>query len=336
MLAPSEQQEQRRFQQLASMRGMSLEDVARAEGGPRARMPEPAASINFAALQKEDKTQWPEKLKALETRYTDIAFARGENSPEAVKAKNELESYRSLTLNVTSDQFDHAKTLSKARAILVDKTLNVSPEVRKWAEGVEKEELARQLRLKASGEKDDKIPSDTALINIARIGAGNYLRRQYVGNKDFANIPVKDEQGNIIGEKFTYKGDKPELERALIAEEQRGVIAAMQPYMVNGRAINRGVASVLTGTFGIKLDENQRPIMPDTPPPSFEAPKPAGDSRATVKPPASYVAPAPATAPGPGRAGQGAPMPSTVAEGTRAKSKSGKDMIYRNGQWEYL
>lgn len=318
MLAPSEQQEQRRFQQLASMRGMSLEDVARAEGGPRARMPEPAASINFAALKKEDKTLWPEKLKALETRYTDTAASLGEDSPEAVKAKNELNTYRTLTAKLSEDQFDHTKNMSRANAILSDPSKATKEQI-DWARNYRSNYDAYKKEQEAKGKQDERMPSETSLVSLARTAAGNYLRKQYPGNKDFKNIPVKDAAGNIIGEQYTFAGPrKADLDRAIAAEEQRGAIAFLETYMVDGRVTDRRVEGALKA-FGVELDKDKKPIKPTTPPPVFEEQKSAGDSRATVKSaPAPAPAPAPAAAPGPGRAGQGAAPRQLSAEDRQA------------------
>jgi hypothetical protein len=317
MLAPSQRQQERRFEQLASMRGLTREDVARAEAGTRPQMPQVAASINFDVLKKPEKLDWKQQLTQFETAYAGAEFKFGKNSPEAIRAKNDLEGYRTVTRELNDEQFDHTKNMSRANAILSDPSKATKEQI-DWATKYRGNYDAYRKEQEAKGKQDEKMPSETSLISIARTGAGNYLRKQYPGNKDFKNIPVKDAAGNVIGEQYTYAGPrKPEIDRAIAAEEQRGAIAVLRPYMVDGRVTDRRVETALLA-FGIELDKDKRPIMPTTPPLSVTQEPTAGDRRAqpggaTATPAAATPIPAPTAAPpaapGPGRAGQGAAKP---------------------------
>jgi len=316
MLAPSQRQQERRFEQLAGMRGLTREDVARAESGTRPQMPQVAASINFDVLKKEDKTTWKQKLERFETAYADAVDQFGPNSKQATDAKNRADSYRVTTSNMTEDQMDHTKKLSRAQAIMFDKTMaNVSEQDRKWAQGYLNEYEAYKRRQEAAGKQDEKIPTTNSLVSIGRTAGANAVRSTYgTGALKEQLSFVTNADGSTS---MAYSGNDPDMQKRLIRREQEGVVAALRPYMTpDGRVTDRKIESALQ-VFGIKLDGNLKPVYSEAP--EMPAPPPtAGERRAqpggaTATPAAATPIPtptaAPAAAPGPGRAGQGAAKP---------------------------
>lgn len=318
LLAPTQRQQERRFEQLASMRGLTREDVARAESGTRPQMPQVAASINFDVLRKEDKTTWKQKLERFETAYADAVQQFGPGSKEATDAKNRVDSYRVTTSNMTEDQMDHAKKLSRAQAIVFDKTMaNVTEQDRKWAEGYLREYDAYKRRQEAAGKQDDKIPTTNSLISIGRTAGANAVRSTYgTGALKEQLSFVTNADGSTS---MAYSGNDPDMQKRLIRREQEGVIAALRPYMgQDGTVTDKKIESALQ-VFGIRLDENRRPVLSEAPPMPAPPPTP-GERRAQPKQsaasaaatpiPASTAAPAPAA--GTGRAGQGGAKPAAV------------------------
>jgi hypothetical protein len=93
-LSPSAGQMQRRLEQTASARGMTLEDVARAESGFRPSMPEPVASVNFGVFKKEDKSTNEQRQSILDRQATEAIVKFGEESKEAKEAKAAADSWR--------------------------------------------------------------------------------------------------------------------------------------------------------------------------------------------------------------------------------------------------
>ena len=318
LFAPSQTQEQRRFEQFASMRGMTLEDVARAESGARVKRPEPVATINYKALEKEDKATWKQKLERFETAYADAVDQFGANSKQATDAKNRVDSYRVTTSNMTEDQMDHAKKLSRAQAIMFDKSMtNVSEQDKKWAEGYLREYNDYKRRQEAAGKQDEKIPTTNSLVSIGRTAGANAVRSTYGASAISKQLSfVTNADGSTS---MAYSGTDPDMQKRLIRREQEGVVAALRPYMTqDGRVTDRKIESALQ-TFGIKLDGDGRPVLSEAPP--MPAPPPtAGERRAQPKQsaasaaatpiPASTAASAPAARTG--RAGQGGAKPAAV------------------------
>jgi hypothetical protein len=261
-LSPSAGQMQRRLEQTAAARGMTLEDVVRAESGFRPSMPEPTATVNFGVFkkedkstienrqdildrkaadaiaadpnsseakaakeaadkfraasasvipQKEDKTTWKQRLERFETAYADAADKFGPDSKEAVAAKNRADAYRATTSNLTEDQLDHAKKLSRAQAIVFDKTLtNVTEQDRKWAEGYLREYDAYKKRQEATGKADEKIPTPNSLISIGRTAGANAVRATFGAGalgKQLSFITNADGSTSM-----QYSGDKPDVQ----------------------------------------------------------------------------------------------------------------------------
>lgn len=292
MLAPSTSSQQRRLEQLASARGMSLEDLARAESPAAMSRPEPAASINLEMLRRPEKEDWKVNLTKYETRYANAAKDFGKDSPEALKALVDLDGYRAVTRNMTKDQFDHAKQLSKSLAIVNNPRLaqTLSPEEVEEAKQYIANDEARQRRLRDSGKDDEKIPSATSLVNIGRTAGASAVR------KDFGTSAIKD---NLVfstnpdgSTSVQYTGRDQAAQQRIIRREQEAVVASMSMYMPDGRVRDKKVEQALSA-FGITLDEQRRPVLisvPEAPPPK-EAPS------------------LPPRTPGAGRAGQAASTP---------------------------
>lgn len=326
LLSPSIDAQQRRLEQFASARGMSLEDVARAESATAPSRPEVAASINFDALKKEDKTTWKQKLERYETNYADTVQKFGADSPEAIKAKAAVDSYRVTTSNMTEDQYSHAKKLDRAYAIMYDKTLSTATEQdRKWAESYLREYEAYKRRQEAAGKDDEKIPTATSLVNIGRTAGANAISIAYGTSAIKDNLVFTDNADGSTSVKYT--GRDQAAQQRIIRRQQEAVIASMKMYMPDGKVQDKKVEQALSA-FGIKLNEQRRPVPIDAP---DELPPKKAPSLPTRTPVAGR---------GAGMGGATttpAPTPSAQPkEGDRSKSKSGKDIIYRNGQWEYL
>jgi hypothetical protein len=346
-LSPSAGQMQRRFEQTAGARGMTLQDVARAESAARPKMPEPAATINFGLLKKEDtstienrqgildrkaadaiaadpnspeakaakkaaddyraasasvippkedKTTWKQRLERFETAYADAADKFGPDSKEAVAAKNRVDAYRATTSNLTEDQLDHAKKLSRAQAIVFDKTLtNVTEQDRKWAEGYLREYDAYKKRQEAAGKSDEKIPSPNSLISIGRTAGANAVRATFGAGalgKQLSFITNADGSTSM-----QYSGDKPDVQKQLIRREQEGIVASMRPYMTSDGKVADKKVEVALQSFGITLDANRRPVLIEAPAPAEPRQAPALPSRTPTAAPAASAAPARSTRP---------------------------------------
>jgi hypothetical protein len=119
---------------------------------------------------------------------------------------------------------------------------------------------------------------------------------------------------------MAYSGNDPDMQKRLIRREQEGVVAALRPYMgQDGTVADKKIESALQ-VFGIRLDENRRPVLSEAP--AMPAPPPtAGERRAqpggaTATPAAATPIPTSTAAPAPtartGRAGQGGAKPAAI------------------------
>jgi hypothetical protein len=105
---------------------------------------------------------------------------------------------------------------------------------------------------------------------------------------------------------MAYSGNDPDMQKRLIRREQEGVVAALRPYMAqDGTVTDKKIESALQ-VFGIKLDENRRPVLSEAPAMPEPRPKPSLPERGAA--PAATAVPVP----GAGRAGQGAAKPAAV------------------------
>lgn len=330
--APSAESQRTRFGQLAAARGLTLEDVARAESGAGPKMPEPVGQINFEAYPKKERrplTAAEMKDRAL-VAYQTSADQNGEDHPDTVAARARVQNIIAREKNLTPEQDKHAANMARAQAIMFDPSGKYSPEERKWADSYLKNYEEYKKRIEAKNAPNDKIPSANSLISIGRTSGANAIRATYgtsAISKQLSFIE-NDKDGSVTAK---YTGNDPKMQRQLVRREQEGVIEALRPYMSkDGRVIDRDVEVALR-SFYITLDDNRRPVLIDAPAPAPAPAKPALPERTPTAAP---------RVPGPGRAGQGTPAAAPAAQdkfivGKEYVDAAGNRAVYRgNGQWE--
>jgi hypothetical protein len=319
MFAPSAGSQSRRFEQLASARGLTLQDVARAESGAGPKMPEPVGAINFEAYPKKEKrplTAAEMKDKALVAYHTS-AEENGEDHPITNAAKAKVENIIVREKNLTPEQDKHAANMARAQAIMFDPSGKYSPEEKKWASGYLSNYAQWKKTTEASGQKNTLEPQkETAWINLFRGHAGFAVQSTFGRKKDWTLVDVVDpDTKKIIGKEAKYQGQIPQdvVNENILYIERTGIIsAAMQSGYIgrDGTVSNPQARGAMSG-FGIKFSGDK--VLPPT--------KPSQDLTVEAKPttaalPPASAAPAPAAptrTPGPGRAGQGAPAAAPAA-----------------------
>ena len=369
-LSPSAGQMQRRFEQTAGARGMTMEDVARAESGFRPSMPEPAASVNFGVFKKEDKStneqrqsildrqateaivkfgeeskeakeakaaasEWrratetvepkqaqdPDKMqKGLEAAALAAEQQFGKNSPEAIAAASKFSNFVVARKNLTPEQMDHAKMMSRAQYILFNPKANVTPEERETYTTYYKNYQAEQRRLAAEGKSNDKIPNEPSLINILRSGSTNVIRSKYPTFAPDGQTRLIYEKNKDGTEGYTVAKRNPEIEQRLFVEQNQAVIevARQAGYIDRDYKVTDNKVRGALSAFGIFLDENGKVKVPETTksdtsssksssqtkvppvPASTMTPTEAADDFANIGAPAG-AAPRPAPAPAPAK-----------------------------------
>lgn len=324
--APSTSSQSKRFEQLASARGMTLEDVARAESGVGPKMPEPVGAINFEAYPKKEKrplTAAEMKDRAL-VAYQTSAEENGEDHPATIAAKSRVQSIIVREKNLTPEQDKHAANMARAQAIMFDPSGKYSPEERKWADGYLKNYEEFKKRTEAKGAPDDKVPAPSSLISIARTAGANAVRSTFgtgAASKQLSFIENPDGSTAV-----RYTGNDPDLQKQLIRKEQEGVIDALRPYMSNGKVTDKKVEVALQA-FRISLDSNRRPVLIEAPAPAPAPAKPALPERTPA------ATSAPTRTPGPGRAGQGAPAAAPAAAPRKPTSVPGAPAGHTIGEF---
>ena len=313
--APSASSQTKRFEQLASARGLTLQDVARAESGVGPKMPEPVGAINFEAFPKKaEKELTPDQTQArLESKALKLAMEKGDDDPETIAATNAFNSYKVRREKLTPEQDTHAKLMSRYQAIVYG-NLPVPPEERKKAEDYLRNYEESKKRNEAKGTPDDKVPAPSSLVSIARTAGANAVRASFgtgAASKQLSFIENADGSTSV-----RYTGNDPDMQKQLIRREQEGIVASLRPYMSEGKVTDKKVEVALQA-FGISLDNNRRPVLIDAPAPAPAPAKPALPERTPTAAPTKPTANAP-------------------QEGSRMKSKSGKDMIFKNGKWQYI
>lgn len=306
--APSAESQRTRFGQLAAARGMTMEEVARAESGAGPKMPEPVGQINFEAYPKKEKRP----LTAAEMKdratvaYQTLAEEKGEDHPETVAARARVQNIIAREKNLTPEQDKHAANMARAQAIMFDPSGKYSPEERKWAEGYLKNYEEYKKRNEAKGTPDDKVPAPSSLVSIARTAGANAVRATFgtgAAGKQLSFVENPDGSTSV-----RYTGNDPDMQKQLIRREQEGIVASLRPYMDQGGRVTDKKVEVALQTFGITLDSNRRPVLIDAPAPAPAPAKPALPERTPTAAP---------RVPGPGRAGQGAAAPSPAPAAPR-------------------
>lgn len=329
--APSAESQSKRFGQLAAARGMTLEEVARAESGAGPKKPEPIAQINFEAYPKKEKrplTAAEMKDRAL-VAYQTSADQNGEDHPETIAARARVQSIIAREKNLTPEQDKHAANMARAQAIMFDPSGKYSPEERKWADSYLKNYEEYKKRIEAKGAGDDKVPAPSSLVSIGRTAGANAVRATFgtgAASKQLSFVENPDGSTSV-----RYTGNDPDMQKQLIRREQEGIIASLRPYMDQGGRVTDKKVEVALQTFGITLDSNRRPVLIDAPAPAPAPAKPALPERTPTAAP---------RVPGPGRAGQGTPAAAPAAQdkfivGKEYVDAAGNRAVYRgNGQWE--
>jgi len=304
MFAPSASTEQRRFEQLAGMRGMTLEDVARAEDVTPIQRPPVAAALNLDKLRQPQSSE--QQLDAFKSRIislsTDPAF--GPNHPDTKKAVASFKTAQAALDTLEPQQLEHNKMLSRSLRIVLDPTLNVPPEERKIAEMY----VRNHKRLQDSGEKTDKIPSPTSLAGLMARAANHAIEAEYGSKvtKDFAmrSIDPEDKDSPKV---LDYIGDDMNIRREILRLRQEAAYNLVKPELVTGGKIHPNIRFAL-GAFGItQFDEKNNPLLLPVGK-SGEKPKtPREQAEEAVEAATAAPAAAPASAPraGAGRAPQG-------------------------------
>jgi hypothetical protein len=400
-LSPSAGQMQRRLEQTAAARGMTLEDVARAESGFRPSMPEPTATVNFGVFKKEDKStneqrqaildrnateaivkfgeeskeakeaqaaaanwrkatekvepkqaQDPDKMqKGLEAAALAAEQQFGKNSPEAIAAASKFSNFVVARKNLTPEQMDHAKMMSRAQYILFNPKANVTPEERETYTTYYKNYQAEQRRLAAEGKSNDKIPNEPSLINILRSGSTNVIRSKYPTFAPDGKTRLIFEKNKDGTEGYTVAERNPEIEQRLFVEQNQAVIevARQAGYIDRDYRVTDNKVRGALSAFGIFLDENGKVKVPETTksdssssksssqtkvppvPARTMTPTEAADDFASIGAPAG-AAPRPAPAPAKPAA---APAQDKFVVGKEYIDAAGNRAVYRgNGKWE--
>lgn len=306
--APSTESQRTRFGQLAAARGLTMEEVARAESGVGPKMPEPIGQINFEAYPKKEKrplTASEMKDKAL-VAYQTSAEKNGEDHPETIAARARVQSIIAREKNLTPEQDKHAANMARAQAIQFDPSGKYSPEERKWADSYLKNYEEYKKRIEAKGASDDKVPAPSSLVSIGRTAGANAVRATFgtgAASKQLSFVENPDGSTSV-----RYTGNDPDMQKQLIRREQEGIVASLRPYMDQGGRVTDKKVEVALQTFGITLDSNRRPVLIDAPAPAPAPAKPALPERTPTAAP---------RVPGPGRAGQGAATPSPAPAAPR-------------------
>lgn len=304
MFAPSASTEQRRFEQLAGMRGMTLEDVARAEDVTPIQRPPVAAALNLDKLKKpqSDEQQLAGLRGKIVSLSTDPAF--GPDHPDTKKAIASYKTAEAALKILEPQQLDHNKMLSKSLRIVLDPTLNVSPEERKTAETY----VRNHKRLQDSGEKTDKIPAATALASLMARNANHAIEAEYGSKvrKDFVmrSIDPSDKDSPKV---LDYIGDDMNVRREILRLKQQAAYELVKPELAVGGKIHPNIRFAL-GAFGItQFDKNNNPLLLSVGKSGDEPKTPREQTEEAVGAATAAPAATPASAPraGAGRAPQG-------------------------------
>lgn len=280
-LAPAAGIQQRRLEQMAGMRGMSLQDVAEAEAPRTESVPQTNAAVNMEKLQQLKPAD--EQLKQLEARYVALA-ADKDYGPDHPQTQNALYKYKVLEAaqnSLSPPQLDHNKALSKAMRIKFDKNLNVSKDERKWAEEYINNYEAYKSRQEASGKENDRLPSASVLTSLMSKAGDFAVQAKYGNKKDFALVP--SDRNNPNSEKFLdYIGDDPAMRAEINQTRQTAALTviANELKLSGGKVTDPRIRMALSAQ-GVTVNENGEPVLvsvpqrPSTPPPPTRNPEDA-------------------------------------------------------------
>lgn len=331
--APSTESQSKRFEQLASARGLTLQDVARAESGVGPKMPEPVGAINFGAFPKAEKKPLggAAEEEAATGRYLRLLREKGPDHPDTkaaeADAKQTASARKSIAPELTPNEFDSAKNHSKALTILAQPG-KYSPELEKWARDYKRNHEAVKKQYEDSGEKNPNEPNKVSTFQTTlRRAAQDAVSFTFGKKPGWTLVDVKDNNGNIVGQKPQFNGQIPQdvYNENVSFVEKKGMLAMG---VKAGWIGQDGTVSnpALRGAMANMFEFNGNKVIPPK--------EPKQDLSVQEKPTTAALpdrgAPAPAAAQ-PVKPVAGAPK-----EGDRMKSKSGKDMIFKNGKWQYI
>lgn len=328
--APSAESQRTRFGQLASARGLTMEEVARAESGAGPKKLEPVGAINFEAYPKKEKRP----LTAAEMKdratvaYQTLAEEKGENDPETIAARARVQNIIVREKNLTPEQDKHAANMARAQAIQFDPSGKYSPEEKKWAGGYLSNYAQWKKTTEASGQKNTLEPDEELKFNRVFRGQALGARETTFGKlKDWSLVDVVDPvTKTVIGKEPKYNGQLPKevVDENISFVEKEGILRSSKAagYIGRDNTVTNPLARASLTTLGFKFDGN-KVLEPDKPkkdltveakPKITTLPPPTEAASAAPAPTAS----APARTPGPGRAGQGAVTPAATPKATSA------------------
>lgn len=331
--APSTESQSKRFEQLASARGLTLQDVARAESGVGPKMPEPVGAINFGAFPKAEKKPLggAEEEEAATGRYLRIRREKGPDHPDTkaaeADAKQTASARKSIAPELTPNEFDSAKTHSKALTILAQPG-KYSPELEKWARDYKRNHEAVKKQYEDSGEKNPNEPNKVSTFQTTlRRAAQDAVSFTFGKKPGWTLVDVKDNNGNIVGQKPQFNGQIPQdvYNENVSFVEKKGMLAmGVKAGWIgqDGTVSNPALRGAMANMF--EFDGNK--VIPPK--------EPKQDLSVQEKP--TKVALPDRGAPAPAAAQPVKPVAGAPKEGDRRKSKSGKDMIFKNGKWQYI
>ncbi len=270
MLAPSVDAQQRRFEQLASARGLTLEDIARAESATAPARPEVAASINFEKLRKPEKEDVDDKLKRLLKVATDAEIRFGKGDQRAIAAAMEYNAYSSsvnaFKLNDPSKQ-THSELLQRYQAILYNPNSRASPEEKEEARMYVDNYNQDKNRLEKLGKPNDKMPTENVMANGMSARAANAVMLNYgdrVGNGFVENrIQTGPTENDYIIDLRVTQGDRKLRSDVLLLRQKAAmshpeVIAEMA---ANNNTIKNTTVKNALSRFGIDFTKDGVPIL---------------------------------------------------------------------------
>ncbi len=330
--APSASSQTKRFEQLASARGLTLQDVARAESGVGPKMPEPVGAINFDAFPKKEKKELtPEQTQArLEARAISAEMEFGKTDPRAVDARTAFNNYTTIRKNLTPPQADYAQTMAKYKHIVRAPQNYTEEQVKEARAYLDNDDKER----KQYADRNEPYPLDptkeSAYRNIFRRSANSAVLRTFGRKKDWKIIDQKDENGRTVGQTSQYDGQLPQelVEQHLLFTEQQAILEAAKQsgYIKQDNTVVNPLVRGALSEFFFKFDGN-KVLSPTKPERSLDVEVKPEPKTLPPRTGAASAAPAPAASapprtPGPGRAGQGAPAAAPAAARKPAEPKT--------------
>lgn len=309
--APSTESQRTRFGQLAAARGMTLEEVARAESGAGPKMPEPVGSLNVKAFPKEEKKPLggAAEEEAATGRYLRVLREKGADHPDTKAAEAEAKQLaaarKAIAPELTPNEFDSAKNHSKALTILAQPG-KYSPELEKWARDYKRNHEAVKKQYEDSGEKNPNEPNKVSTFQTTLRRAAQDAVSFTFGKKPGWTLVDVVEDGKVVGQRPKYNGQIPQdvFNENVSYVEKKGMLAmAVKAGWIgqDGTVSNPALRGAMANMF--EFDGNKvKPLKEPTRDLAVEA-----KTTPPSVPPATPAASAPARTPGPGRAGQGTP-----------------------------